>query len=157
MVRSLLAVESVPIPFPPDRTLMMRLPLTEGHYPTPEKRNVFVRDLLDRVRAIPGVSMATVDAAFPFLDMDGERVQITGQPEDKRVVSMHLTSPEFLALSEEACSKDTLSMRAKSQRRRMRWWFLKTLLSATSRRKRNWTHGASARLQARRQEQVCRR
>jgi len=99
MVRSLLAVESVPIPFPPDRTLMMRLPLTEGHYPTPEKRNVFVRDLLDRVRAIPGVSMATVDAAFPFLDMDGERVQITGQPEDKRVVSMHLTSPEFLALS----------------------------------------------------------
>lgn len=99
MVRSLLVVESVPIPFPPDRTLMMRLPLTEGHYPTAETRNIFIRDLLDRVRGIPGVNMATVDAAFPFLDMDGERVQIAGEPEDKRVVSLHLTGPDFLALS----------------------------------------------------------
>jgi putative ABC transport system permease protein len=31
--------------------------------------------------------------------MDGERVQISGQPVDKRVVSLHLTGPDFLALS----------------------------------------------------------
>jgi putative ABC transport system permease protein len=99
MVRSLAAVEGVPVPFPPDRTLMMRLPLTEGHFPTPESRTTFFRELLDRVGAIPGVSTATVDAAFPFMDMYGERVQIAGQPVDNRVVSLHLTSPEFLALS----------------------------------------------------------
>ncbi len=99
MVRSLIAVESVPVPFPPDRTLMMSLPLTEAHYPTAESRAIFYRELLDRVRALPGVSAATVDAAYPFLDMDGERVQIGGQPLDPRVVSLHLTGPEFLALS----------------------------------------------------------
>jgi putative ABC transport system permease protein len=99
MVRSLAAVEGVPVPFPPDRTLMMRLPLTEGHFPTPESRTTFFRELLDRVGAIPGVSTATVDAAFPFMDMYGERVQIAGQPVDNRVVSLHLTSPEFLTLS----------------------------------------------------------
>jgi hypothetical protein len=33
------------------------------------------------------------------MDMDGERVQIGGEPIDKRVVSLHLTGPEFLALS----------------------------------------------------------
>jgi putative ABC transport system permease protein len=99
MVRSLAAVEGVPVPFPPDRTLMMRLPLTEGHFPTPESRTIFVRELLDRVGAVPGVTTATVDAAFPFMDMYGEQVQIAGQPTDKRVVSLHLTSPEFLALS----------------------------------------------------------
>ena len=99
MVRSLIAVESVPIPFVPDRTLAMRLPVSITHYPTPESRSIFLRELMDRVTALPGVSSATVDAAVPFLDMDGERVQIAGQPIDKRVVSLHLTSPEFLALS----------------------------------------------------------
>ncbi|HEY1903711.1 MAG TPA: ABC transporter permease [Terracidiphilus sp.] len=99
MVRSLIAVESVPVPFAPDSTLMMRLPLAEAHYPTAESRSIFFRDLLDRVRAVPGVTTATVDAAFPFMDMYGEHVQIGGEPVDKRVVSLHLTSPEFLVLS----------------------------------------------------------
>ena len=99
MVRSLIAVESVPMPFAPDRTLMMRLPLTEAHYPTPERRALFFRELLDRVRAVPGVTTATVDAAFPFMDMYGEHVQISGEPVDKRIVSLHLTGPEFLSLS----------------------------------------------------------
>jgi len=99
MVRSLIAVESVPVPFAPDRTLTLRLPVSVAHYPTAESRAIFFRDLLDRVRALPGVSTATVDAALPFMDMDDERVQIGGEPEDKRVVSLHLTSPEFLALS----------------------------------------------------------
>ena len=33
------------------------------------------------------------------MDMDGERVQIGGSPVDKRVVEIHLTTPEFLAIS----------------------------------------------------------
>jgi predicted permease len=99
MVRSLLAVESVPVPFAPDRTLMMRVPLPDVRYPTPESRSIFFRDLLDRVRALPGVSTATVDAAFPFMDIYGDRVQIGGQPEDKRIVAIHLTDSAFLAAS----------------------------------------------------------
>jgi predicted permease len=99
MVRSLVAVENVPVPFAPDRTLMMRIPLPDVRYPTPESRSIFFREVLDRVRAIPGVSTATVDAAFPFMDIYGDRVQIGSQAEDKRIVAIHLTDPEFLAAS----------------------------------------------------------
>jgi putative ABC transport system permease protein len=99
MVRSLIAVENVPVPFSPDHTLMMRLPLPDVRYPTPESRALFFRDLLDRVRALPGVRTATVDAAFPYMDIYADRVQIGSQPMDKRVVAIHPTDPEFLAAS----------------------------------------------------------
>lgn len=99
MVRSLVAVESLPVPFAPDRTLLLRIPLAEKRYPTPESRELFYRQLLDRVRAIPGVSQATVDAAYPFMDMYGERVQISGQATDKRMIALHLTDSEFLSMS----------------------------------------------------------
>ena len=55
MVRSLIAVENVPVPFAPDRTLMMSIPLPDVRYPTPETRSLFYRQLLDRVRILPGV------------------------------------------------------------------------------------------------------
>ncbi|MGA7108146.1 MAG: ABC transporter permease, partial [Terracidiphilus sp.] len=99
MVRSLIAVENVPVPFAPDRTLMMSIPLPDVRYPTPETRSLFYRQLLDRVRILPGVQTATVDTAYPFMDMDAEHVQIGSQPEDKRVVAVHLTDPAFLAAS----------------------------------------------------------
>ncbi len=99
MVRSLLAVESVPVSFSPDHTLMLGLPLTDAHYPTPESRVIFFRELLDRVRAVPGVTTATVDSSYPVMDMHAERVQIGAAPVDKRVVDIHLTTPEFLAIS----------------------------------------------------------
>ena len=41
----------------------------------------------------------TVDSAYPFMDIYADRVQIGGQPADRRVVSIHLTSPDFLAMS----------------------------------------------------------
>jgi putative ABC transport system permease protein len=99
MVRSLIAVENVPVPFTPDRTLMMQIPLPDVRYPAPEKRALFYRDLLDRVRALPGVTSATVDAAFPFLDFYRDRVQIGSEPTDKRFVAIHLTDPAYLAAS----------------------------------------------------------
>lgn len=100
MVRSLIAVEAAPVPFDPDHTLLMRIPLGDLRYPTPETKSLFFRNLLDKVRAIPGVRTATVDAAFPFMDIYGDRVQIGGQPEDKRIVAIHPTDPEFLAASD---------------------------------------------------------
>jgi predicted permease len=99
MVRSLLAVESAPVPFSPDHTLMMRIPLADERYPTPDSRTRFYRNLLDRVRTLPGVKTATVDAAFPFMDMYGDHVQVGGQPVDKRMTLIHLTDPEYLAVS----------------------------------------------------------
>jgi predicted permease len=99
MVRSLFAVESIPVPFEPDHTLMLRVPLPETRYPAAENHAIFFRELLDRVRAIPAVSAATIDISIPFMDLYGDRVQIGGQPTDRRIVAIHLTDPDFLAMS----------------------------------------------------------
>src|SRR5215469_2452491 len=99
MVRPLLPAENLPVPFAVDHPLMLRIPLPDVRYPTPESHALFFRELLDRVRVIPGVSSATIDAAFPFMDLYGDRVQIGGQPTDRRIVAIHLTDPDFLAMS----------------------------------------------------------
>ena len=99
MVRSLVAVENVPVPFTPDRTLMLEIPLPDVRYPTAESRALFYRQLLDRAQAVPGVSGVTVDATFPFMDIYADRVQIGGEPTDKRMVAIHLTDPAFLDMA----------------------------------------------------------
>lgn len=99
MVRSLLAVESAPLPFSPDHTLAMRIPLADERYPTSDSQTRFFRQLMENVRAIPGVKNATIDDAFPFLDMYGDFVQIAGQPVDKRATIVHFTSPAYLSIA----------------------------------------------------------
>ena len=99
MVRSLMAVEGAPVPFNPDHTLMMQVPLSKERYPTPQSKINFYRELLNRVRVLPGVTMATVDDQYPFLDLYGAHVQIGGLPLDKRIVSVHATTPEYLGMS----------------------------------------------------------
>lgn len=99
MVRNLLAVESAPVPFSPDHTLLMRIPLADERYPTPESHNRFFKQLMENVRALPGVSDVSIDAAFPFMDMYGDYVQIAGQPVDKRASSVHFTSPAYLPIA----------------------------------------------------------
>ena len=98
MIRSLLAVENAPIPFSPDRTLAMRIPLTDQRYPTPASRIRFFRDLLDQVRVLPGVKTATIDDSFPFMDYRDVHVQIGSRPVDTRITLIHLTDPQYLPI-----------------------------------------------------------
>jgi putative ABC transport system permease protein len=99
MVHSLLAVQSVPISFSPDHTLAVRVPLTADRYKTAESRIAFFRQLLDGVRAIPGVRAATVDASYPLIDAYGLNVQIPGRPADTRFTGIHLVDPQYLEVS----------------------------------------------------------
>lgn len=99
MVRSLIAVESAPMPFSPDHTLAMRIPLADERYSTPDSQARFFRQLMEKVHALPGVKDVTVDDAFPFMDMYGDNVQLAGQPVDKRVTVVHYTSPAYLSIA----------------------------------------------------------
>jgi putative ABC transport system permease protein len=99
MVRSLLKVESVAVPFSPDHTLTMRVPLSDERYSTPDMRIHFFRELLDRASAVPGVNQATVDAVSPFMDMYVARMQLDSQSSEKHLVSIHLTDPAYLGIS----------------------------------------------------------
>ena len=101
MVRSLIAVESVPVNFAPDRTLLMQIPLENTRYPTPESRIRFWREFLDRGRNVPGVRAVTVDSMVPSIDAWVVNVQIPGQPEGKHRSLIHLSDPGYLAGSDK--------------------------------------------------------
>ncbi len=96
MVRSLIATESVAASFPPDRTLTMRVPLSDDKYPTAESRINFFRLLLEKIDQTPGVKSATVDTTVPFLGVHEVNVGVDGLPVDKRNMNLHMVTPAYL-------------------------------------------------------------
>jgi putative ABC transport system permease protein len=99
MIRSLVALESVPLSFDADHTLVAGIPLPADRYPDTDAQDHFFSQLLDRVRQLPGVSAATIDGSWPLIDANGTRVQIQGQQIDPRYNALHVVDPSFLAVS----------------------------------------------------------
>jgi len=66
MLRSLWALQRVPIGFDPSNVLTMRISLPVGSYPSPEQVVVFYQRLLDRVRQLPGVRTAGAARLLPL-------------------------------------------------------------------------------------------
>jgi putative ABC transport system permease protein len=79
MIRSLAALRQIDLGFNPDQVLTMRVSVPAAAYDTPEKVVGFYRQLLDRVRSLPGVDAAGVVRVLPLattigdygLDVDG--------------------------------------------------------------------------------------
>lgn len=67
--------------YSPDKVLTLRLNLPVKRYDTGEKQAAFYADVLDRMRALPGVSRAEVSGALPYTDTDWDReFTIENQP-----------------------------------------------------------------------------
>lgn len=100
-IRSLLAVESTPVPFPPAHTLLVRIPLDKSRYPTLGSRNRFFREALARVASLPGVRSVTTDAGFFGM---GSHVRIGSQPinPQRDFVLVHAVDPQYLTTSSRA-------------------------------------------------------
>jgi predicted permease len=79
MIRSLSALGRIDLGFNPDRVLTMRVAVPAARYQTPDQVIGFYKQLVDRVRAIPGVERAGVVRILPLattigdygLDVDG--------------------------------------------------------------------------------------
>ncbi|HEY6552911.1 MAG TPA: ABC transporter permease, partial [Vicinamibacteria bacterium] len=79
MLRSLFGLQRVNLGFSPEGVLTARLSLSTDGEPQPEKIVAFYRQLLDRVRALPGVEHAGIVRSLPLrsqigdwgLDVDG--------------------------------------------------------------------------------------
>jgi putative ABC transport system permease protein len=79
MIRSLSALNRIELGFKPERMLTMRLSVPAARYDTPERVVGFYRQLLERVRQLPGVQHAGVVRVLPLattigdfgLDVDG--------------------------------------------------------------------------------------
>jgi putative ABC transport system permease protein len=66
MLRSLWALQRVPIGFEPSGVLTMRVSLPVAAYPQPEQVVLFYQRLLDRVRQLPGVRTAGAARLLPL-------------------------------------------------------------------------------------------
>jgi putative ABC transport system permease protein len=67
LVESLRAARSVPLGIRPASVLTLRMYLPRRAYADPAKRTWFVDSVLDRVRALPGVTAAGVTSAVPLV------------------------------------------------------------------------------------------
>jgi len=66
LIRSFLQLQYVDTGFRPDGVLTLRVSLPEQKYPKPEQARVFFRDLLERVRQLPGVDAAGGATGLPL-------------------------------------------------------------------------------------------
>ena len=66
LIRSFLRLQDVDAGFRPDGVLTMRISLPEKHYSKPEQTRAFYRELLDRVRQLPGVDAAGAVTGLPL-------------------------------------------------------------------------------------------
>ena len=66
MLRSLWALQRVPLGFDPTSVLTMRIALPAASYESPEQVEVFFQQLLERVRQLPGVRTAGAARSLPL-------------------------------------------------------------------------------------------
>jgi putative ABC transport system permease protein len=120
----------------PSTLLTLRLALTDNKYHEPYQRAAFFRDVLDRVRAIPGVRGAAAVSALPYSDhSSGRGFTIEGRPVEPgqlpsgmfqvttpayfETVHLPLRDGRFLTESDGADSPKVVLV---SERMAQRWW-----------------------------------
>jgi putative ABC transport system permease protein len=100
LVESFQAIRGVSLGFRPDRVLTARVQLPRQAYRDPARRTQFVADVLDRVRALPGVEMAGYTSAVPLVWKGGTTGFFPeGQPIDRSFSYdsvNRVVSPEYM-------------------------------------------------------------
>jgi putative ABC transport system permease protein len=120
----------------PATLLTMRLALTDNKYHEPYQRIAYYRDVLDRVRALPGVRTAVAVSSLPYADhSDGRAFTIEGRPAepDQLPNGMYqVTTPGYFEIAHiplvagrlltESDGADAPKVALISQRMAERWW-----------------------------------
>lgn len=97
MTRTLAKIMNLDLPMKPDRVLVLRVPLSDQRYKTPERRVAFMRELLSRIRAIPGVTSAAVSTGLHPLMAGGVPVETPGAAHSSNQrVQFYSTSEGYL-------------------------------------------------------------
>jgi putative ABC transport system permease protein len=120
----------------PAALLTMRLALTDNKYHEPHQRIDFYRDVVERIRALPGVRAAAAVSALPYAGhSDGRAFTIEGRPAepDKLPTGMYqVATPGFFELVHiplvagrllnDTDGADAPKVALVSQRMAERWW-----------------------------------
>jgi putative ABC transport system permease protein len=91
LIKSFIRLQQVDPGFRADNVLTMRISLPQQRYGTPEKTRAFYRDLLDRVRQLPGVESAGAISGLPLSGNGGSGTTTI----DSNAVPMDKRSPEL--------------------------------------------------------------
>jgi putative ABC transport system permease protein len=97
-IRSFTRLQQVDLGFRPEQVMSIGLPLPPKRYATWEQRNRFARDLLERVKNLPGVQAATIgNGGLPFGGPQST-FALDGQSEaETRRITMNLVSSDYLS------------------------------------------------------------
>src|SRR5215217_4051137 len=81
LIKSFINLQRVDPGFNPEDVLTMRLSLPSYKYATPDQKQAFITELLQRVKHLPGVQSAAVSTALPLsLDEAASSFLVEGQP-----------------------------------------------------------------------------
>jgi len=88
MLQSFLNLLHAPLGFDPANVVTAKVPFDLKRYPLPSQQWAFVRDVLDRVRAVPGVRAASAASPLPLADnQEMRRVGRADQPGDPPILA----------------------------------------------------------------------
>ena len=96
MLRTLFALQGVPLGFPAERVLTMRVPLSPQRYPDPARRGAFFREVLAGIAGVPGVTAAGINSGLHPFGARGVQVDVDGGQQDARRVQLHQVDPGYL-------------------------------------------------------------
>lgn len=78
LMRTLVSLQQSELPFAADRVLTFNVPLAKDRYPDAARRSQFLARVLERVRAVPGVTAASLNTRPPALSNWSSRVEVVG-------------------------------------------------------------------------------
>jgi len=84
LMHSFLALRDVNLGLEADHVFKTTLLLPPDRYKTPEKVSAFVRPVLERVKAIPGVTSAAVSSSVPPNNTRESKIEISGKSPEKQ-------------------------------------------------------------------------
>src|SRR5436309_1736068 len=100
LLRSAVALRHADLGFRPDHLLTAEFRLPPAKYPEPSAIAAFLRQALERIRAVPGIESAALVRAVPFSGNGGSTTyQVEGQPEPAKgrepVTQLNIVSPGY--------------------------------------------------------------
>ena len=96
-LHTFLTVKGAPLAVGIENRLVARIALREEAYPTTERRAAFIREVLDRVRALPGVRAAAINAGLHPLGSWEMAAEIPGSRDGSgRSVNLHQVDADYL-------------------------------------------------------------
>jgi putative ABC transport system permease protein len=97
LFRTFVDMGRVTLSAPPEKLLILRVPLSPQRYPDAARRISFFRELLPRIEAVPGVESVGINTGLhPFGNMSSP-AEVSGEPPSTDPVQMHQISAGYTA------------------------------------------------------------